>query len=252
MSSSGGTPPLRVASRVRLADQVVTILLDAVLDGRWSAGATLPPERELAVELDVNRTSLRQAIARLEQMGVVEARQGRGTVVRDVSTATDPALMAHLVARDRRAMLVELFEVREGIARQVGRLAANRASIRDRQALQDAYDQVVTADTPSERQARELEFFDVLVAGTGNRPLVAMQHWVDAAYGDAAERFTHAFDDADAITTGLGSIIEAIEAGDPDTAAAATAAYAAASADRMLAAGTRRSTPRPKRTGARR
>src|SRR5664279_660880 len=155
MVQSAGVGPLRPATGVRLADQVVTILIDAMLDGRLPAGDSLPPERQLAIELDVNRTSLRQAIARLEQMGVVEARQGRGTVVRDVATATDPALIAHLIARDRRNVLGELLEIREALAGLIGRLAAQRVTVGDRRALRAALDDVRDATTARERQERE-------------------------------------------------------------------------------------------------
>lgn len=239
--------PLRRASRIRLADQVVTILIDAMLDGRLPKGSSLPPERELATELDVNRTSLRQAIARLEQMGVVEARQGRGTVVRDIGTATDPALIAHLVARDRRKMLAELFEIRQALAGLIGRLAAERSSAADRRALRAAVEAVAQAPTARECQERELAFFRILVAAGRNRPLVAMQAWVDRAYGDAADLFTEAFEDTALITRGLEPIVVAVEKGDAVGATTAISGYAAASSKRLLSAAARRIAKRPNR-----
>lgn len=227
---------------MRLADQVADILLDAILDGRFAAGDTLPPERELAADLDVNRTSLRQAIARLEQMGVVESRQGRGTVIRDVATATDPALIAQLVARDQRAMLIELFEVREALAGLVGRLAAARATAADRRSLGAALADVQLAVSARERQERELAFFRRLVGTTRNRALVALQQWVDAAYGSSAELFTAAFEDGAAVTSGLEVIVAAVESRDPGAADETMTAYARASGARFLAvaAGTSR------------
>jgi len=248
MSQTAETTVLRPATRVRLADQVVTILIDAILDGQLEAGSKLPPERQLADDLDVNRTSLRQAIARLEQMGIVESRQGRGTIVRDLATATDPALMAHLVTRDRRQMLLELFEVRESLAGLIGRLAAIHASAADRRALRRALDAVRDADDPNDRQTSELSFFRVLVAATRNRPLVAMQEWVDLSYGDAADLFVDAFADGDLVTAGLDPIVAAVVDADADAAARATTAYASASAERLLAAVSHRT--RPRRRGA--
>ena len=251
MVQSPDVDPLRPASRVRLADQVVTILIDAMLDGRLVVGETLPPERQLAVELDVNRTSLRQAIALLEQMGVVEARQGRGTMVRDVATSTDPALIAHLIARERPNVLVELLEIREALAGLIGRLAAQRATAGDRRALRSALDGVRDATMARERQERELAFFRVLVTATRNRPLVAMQEWVDQAYGDAADLFADAFTDGDVVCGGLEPIARAVDAGDAGAASEATTAYAVASAERLLAATTRRRRRPTQRGGTR-
>ena len=45
----------------------------------FKAGDRLPPERELAKQLSVGRSSLREAIHGLETMGFVERRQGIGT-----------------------------------------------------------------------------------------------------------------------------------------------------------------------------
>ena len=60
------TPPERIA----LDEQIASTIIEAVLDGRLAVGEPLPAERELAEQLAVNRTSLRQALARLEQIGL--------------------------------------------------------------------------------------------------------------------------------------------------------------------------------------
>src|SRR2546425_815387 len=48
-------------------------------------GDKLPSERELAEMLQVSRSSIRDAIRGLELMGLVEPRQGAGTIVREIS-----------------------------------------------------------------------------------------------------------------------------------------------------------------------
>ncbi|MGB9226566.1 FadR/GntR family transcriptional regulator, partial [Mycobacterium sp.] len=84
--SSAIQPP----DRQRVDEQIAASIADAILDGAFPPGSTLPPERDLAEQLGVNRTSLRQGLARLQQMGLVEARQGSGTVVRDPEGLTHP------------------------------------------------------------------------------------------------------------------------------------------------------------------
>lgn len=82
--------PIRRPERQRLDEQIAASLADAILDGHFPPGSTLPPERELAEWLGVNRTSLRQGLARLQHMGLIEARQGSGNVVRDPSVLLIP------------------------------------------------------------------------------------------------------------------------------------------------------------------
>lgn len=68
-----------------LTDTISLSLERLILEGNLVDGDRLPPERELAAQLGVSRNSLRDALRSLELHGLIERKQGRGTVVRDRS-----------------------------------------------------------------------------------------------------------------------------------------------------------------------
>jgi GntR family negative regulator for fad regulon and positive regulator of fabA len=58
-------------------------LVNAILDGTYPAGTTLPGERDLAAQLGVTRPTLREVLRRLERDGWLTVRHGKATRVND-------------------------------------------------------------------------------------------------------------------------------------------------------------------------
>jgi DNA-binding FadR family transcriptional regulator len=106
-------------------------LREAILGGEVAAGSLLPPERALAVDLGVNRTTLRAAIQRLVEIGLLDAQQGRGTLVRDFRQHAGVEILATVVDRipeeagalatawNEAALARDLLHVRRCLARGV-------------------------------------------------------------------------------------------------------------------------------------
>jgi GntR family transcriptional regulator, transcriptional repressor for pyruvate dehydrogenase complex len=84
---------------------------------------TLPSERELVHMLGVSRSSVREAVHSLELMGLLEVRQGVGTVVRDPS-ADSPIGPVTDVLLQRREHIGELLDVRKMLEPPVARISA--------------------------------------------------------------------------------------------------------------------------------
>jgi DNA-binding FadR family transcriptional regulator len=150
-------------------------LREAVLAGRFEQGVRLPPERELAVQLGVNRVTVRGALARLVTEGLLTVRQGSGYVVRDFRQQGGPELLATLArqsdARGLGALAADLLEVRRGIARVVlERLAQKPPRKRALDALGraiDALERLCVPPAPPEDLARaDLEVLAAVVDAT--------------------------------------------------------------------------------------
>lgn len=62
--------------------QLAELLEQEIARGRWEAGARLPSEPELCEQYGLSRTTVRQALGRLEQRSLIERLKGQGTFVR--------------------------------------------------------------------------------------------------------------------------------------------------------------------------
>jgi len=101
--------------------------LERIILKKLHPGDKLPSERELAENLGVSRSSIRDAIRSLELIGLVEPRQGAGTVVREIST---DVLMNPLtnVLRQKMELVSEFLDFRKMLEPPLAARAATHAS----------------------------------------------------------------------------------------------------------------------------
>ena len=227
--------PLAPVDRTTVVDRLTASLIDAVVRGRFRVGEPLPPERELADQLEVNRTTLRQAVGRLEQIGLVSRRQGSGTVVRDPHQLTAPEVVARMAAAGVASFVADLLEVREALAGVIGRRARGSVSPAQRDRLGVLVDEIETAPSGRDRQLLELAFFSVLVDAAGNRAIEVLLRWVEEVYENLAlPSIEPAFEDAAEVAGGLAELLAVIDAG--GDLEAALVDYARATGERLVAA----------------
>jgi GntR family transcriptional repressor for pyruvate dehydrogenase complex len=105
----------------------VAAQLQAHILNKLKPGDMLPPERELVKRFGVSRSSIRDAIRSLEAVGLLEPRQGVGTVVRDLSSDAVVNPVAGALLQKRR-VINELLDVRMIIEPALARRAALHAS----------------------------------------------------------------------------------------------------------------------------
>lgn len=107
-------------SPVPLYDQIATRIRIAVAAGELAPGTSLPSVRQLSRELRVNPATVVQAYRELEGEGFVEKRQGAGTFVCEVESATRASERARQARRLVRVMLADA--ARHGLSRaEIGR-----------------------------------------------------------------------------------------------------------------------------------
>jgi GntR family transcriptional repressor for pyruvate dehydrogenase complex len=106
--------------------------IERLIVKKLKPGDKLPSERELADMLQVSRSSIRDAIRSLELVGLVEPRQGAGTIVRE--SATEP--FANALERKQK-LVPELLDFRKMLEPPLAARAATHASTEEMSEMEE-------------------------------------------------------------------------------------------------------------------
>jgi GntR family transcriptional repressor for pyruvate dehydrogenase complex len=130
---------LKPLKKTRLYEEIVKQLIDLIEGGTLKPGDRLPSERQMAEELGVSRTAIREALRALESMGYIESKVGGGTFIREISL--DKALLPFttLLSQDKN-LIKELLEVRQLLEAEIALLASKRATEEDIKNMEEALD----------------------------------------------------------------------------------------------------------------
>jgi GntR family transcriptional regulator, transcriptional repressor for pyruvate dehydrogenase complex len=116
--------------------QEVARRLERLIADQLKPGDKVPPERQLAEMFNVSRSSIRDGIHTLEIAGLLERRQGVGTVVREPSTESVANPLATVLVQ-KRQLVSELLDVRKMLEPPLAARAALNASAEDVAEIED-------------------------------------------------------------------------------------------------------------------
>jgi GntR family transcriptional repressor for pyruvate dehydrogenase complex len=159
-----------VVPRSRLSDDAAEQVRRLIEEGGLRPGDRLPSERDLARQLGVARTSIREGLRTLEITGVIEIIPGKGTFLRAGASGPFSNAIRSWLARNEGA-IVELIELREAIESLSARLAAERATSEDQRAIRDALDfmrDAARADAVDRFVEADRAFHDAVATATRN------------------------------------------------------------------------------------
>ena len=198
--------------------QTVEALAGRILAGEIGEGATLdlPALRE---ELDVSLTALREALKVLSAKGMIDARQKRGTFVQPRSSwnLLDTDVMRwQTQAETDPSLFDELTEMRVIVEPAAARLAAERASDADIEALSAAVDRMASARDLAATVRADLEFHRLLMAATHNAFLTQVERIIAIGLAER-DKLVHGSVDDDPVPSHR-AVLDAIAARDPEAA----------------------------------
>jgi len=156
-----------------LARAVTVELVQRIVRGVHPAGTVLPPEPALCETFSVSRTVIREAVKVLQEKGLVQVRQGAGTMVTPPTTwhLLDELVLAATVADDDSlAVLDDIVVTRRLLEADMAHVAATVAdqeTVDRLRALVDRMDQLV--DDPAAYREQDRAFHDTVMLASGNR-----------------------------------------------------------------------------------
>lgn len=230
---------MSVIQRSLVSDQVFKSLIGDILSGRYGPGEKLPTQRALAADLGVNMASVREAVKRLEQMRLIEVRQGDAMRVRDWRSHGGLDVIAHALFHAGgldRSTLDDLLEARRLLLMQVARLAAERRSKSDAKRLRELAERLADTQNPESAQQIDWQFYAELAESANNLLFKLLINSLRDLYFEQATLFAAVVAEPAELGPLREAVVEAIEAADPDAAEQTVRALAQAQEDRLLAA----------------
>lgn len=209
-------PLERGAGSVR--DQVLARLRSLMAAGILKPGDRLATERELAAQMGVSRSAVREALTRLESAGLVERRQGSGTRV----SARLPlsAVLGSSDALDDEAIAASS-ELRTVVEPQIARLAAGRIAPDELAALEALLERSAHVNDVEESVGLDVAFHVAVAAATRNPMLTSLSE-LTVSWTVEGRLYSHLDDEGRRLShDGHGRILRALRAGNPDAAEAA-------------------------------
>ncbi|UDY24270.1 FadR/GntR family transcriptional regulator [Nocardioides sp. Kera G14] len=205
------------------ARETVRRLQADVTSGRWPVNSRIPTEAQLAAELGVGRSTIREAIRSLAHLGLLEPAPGRGTFVRSLSPVRD--VLSGFAAEHTWG---DILAVRRALEVQAAELAAVRPDSEAVAALRAVHQADLDGTAGVERGRAPGQFHALLVELSGNRLLVELYAGLSAAIRDGLDRGAiEPGEDAAGRQDDHAALVAAIAAGNPQAAAAVAAMHAA-------------------------
>ena len=214
MEKNGALNPLQ---KTRLHEGIVAQLRDNILSGEFRPGDRLPPERDLAERLAVNRSTVREALKKLEMLGLVEVRHGDGVYVLNYLETGTLELLPALITSGGAinvGILKGLLDLRRILLPEVAYQAALNRTDEDLAELE----RVIFRDTGIGLNDRDMAIYRLVARSSRNISFLIVLNFFNNS-GLVAEFLTYYFSEEANITRTTRfyrEIFAAIRDGDPD------------------------------------
>jgi DNA-binding FadR family transcriptional regulator len=222
--------PLQSLRRDSLGAQALSRLRELVQGGEWPVGTKIPSELQLASQLEVGRSTVREAVQAMVHAGLLESRRGDGTYVR-ATNELQQVLTRHLGS----TQMLEIYEVRRALEVEAARLASARRDADDLAAMRGALQARV--DAAGDVQAfldADIAFHVAIVQAARNPILRVLYDGMVGALREALVPVVAQGLQAHDTNAMHAALLAAIEAQDAEAAVRATEEHLAGTEDAII------------------
>ncbi len=174
---------LSPVNKSRLHEEIVAQIRGRILDGDFTPGEKLPPERDLAESLMVNRATVREAIKKLEIMGLVEIHHGDGIYVKNYLESGNLELLKAMMYMSEKSafrIIPQLLVIRGLLTPE---MASRAATNRSEDELAEIRDIVEAGESVSVIEA-DLALHHVIARASGNVPYIFILNFFNQLFKD--------------------------------------------------------------------
>jgi DNA-binding FadR family transcriptional regulator len=210
-----------IGSKEGLVDRIVNEIEELIVTGQLELDTKLPPERELADQLRVSRSVLREATRILVTKGLLETRPGKGTLVRRMTSeqVAEPLSLLMRTNTGGEVSFDQLHVARTVLEVEIAGMAATQATEDDIAHLRQIVAAMETSpNDPETLAARDADFHRALVNMTGNPLLVVFSDSIRDLLRRYISAITPCLDPQQDILPPHRTIVERVAAKDPERA----------------------------------
>jgi len=169
--------------RVQTSTHIVNQILASISNGQLQPGSLLPSERDMAKMFNVSRVVVREAIAALSLLGVIQKKWGKGNYISDnINLSLIRNSVRHLIIV-REQEVIDVIEARMAVECELAALAAMRRTSADLNRLRKTLDSYLKSSRESARRVElDLAFHMTIAEIARSKILEGLQKVLSEKY----------------------------------------------------------------------
>ncbi|BBI36458.1 FadR/GntR family transcriptional regulator [Cohnella abietis] len=206
----------KAIEKKNIVDDVFEQIKARIVNQTWKAGEKIPSENELCGLFNVSRVSIRSAVQKLRDLGLITTRHGKGSFVSDSATSFDIQRTAPIMNLSEKEFL-DVMEFRELIETKCIELAVLRADEDDILAIEKALNEMIAQQHDYKKYSMaDYQFHFAIVKASKNEVFVQIIDRIKNVYYYHLKELNRVLADMEDSLSGHTKQLEAIKCRDID------------------------------------